>query len=663
LHTRAFRIPALLLVGLLAAASVATALRTPVATDDGSDPIAGKSIGQLNQMGMNDPRFAARVAHFLADHGVNHPLKADLHGLTPLQAAKETLTTDERDGRTPVQWVQLAKAQDLLALAPTAPSPDAPRPDLAADVARLDADAGAPLTSAQRAELARDVAALQPDVRAAFADLVHAVLVSYEAQMPVAQRAVQALHAAKLPEDLVLSDADRETTLSNALAIVAAENAFRHAAHSIDFPRTSAPLFADPEGLVILGSTGNDVYTHGGALGDPILLVDPAGDDTYENSAGGACADALSVGFHCNGLVVSAVLDLQGNDSYVYDGVPQVVQGAGAFGSIGLLTDVTGDDHYQSVFARNATRAVFSYVDAGSQGQGLAGLGMLIDGTGNDWYEADISDQTGQDMYDLSQGFGDVGGIGILADGGGDNKVLDYGTDGGGSGFQGVYNGGTGMYGGAGILASTGGGNSQYHAWDNSSSTDFYAWGFAGFGGLGIFYDDGGNDDYAGVEDSYHNTVEIPLLNCAFGTSSYAGLGIFLDMGGNDVYYSDTIATGGVDRHGNPLPGDVFTQSEGFGGPTEGEGLFVDAHGDDGHFMQAHPNNGPNAPQYTTGRGVTLHGGEGLTGNTFGVYLDLDGHDQYQGAAPSADNAYWGLGADLNDDGSVPAIDPSGVLG
>jgi hypothetical protein len=650
----------LLIITLLAVSSAAVALRAPELRPATSDPVGKQPLGSLIYQGMNDPRFQARMAHFLSEHGLNqHPLKGDLHGLAPIDAARQVLNDEPRDGRTAAQWLELTKTSNLESIMPASPV----RGDLVADDARLAADAGVPYTSTQLAQLRAGADALPADVRAPLGDLVHAMADAWEAQAPIASRVAAMVPNAQSAADLVMSDADREASLQNALHVVEAENQFRSDTAGLFQPTAgpSAHLFQDPEGLVILGGTGNDDYEPGGAFGDAVLIVDPAGDDTYHVSAAGACGAPVVAWFHCNGLVVSTVLDLQGNDSYSYSGAPAPVQGTGDLGAIGILNDVTGHDTYLSSFVRLGGGPLFgfSYMDAGSQGQGLAGVGMLVDGDGGDTIEQDMADGTSSDMYDLSQGFGDAGGVGVLALGGGNNDVLDYGHDIGGSGFQGMYNGGTGMWGGVGIFNAAGDGHSQYHAWDNSSSTDFYAWGFAGFGGTGIFFDNGSYNDFAGVEDSFHNTIEIPLLNCAFGTASYAGLGIFVVLGGHNSYYSDTYSVSGT---GNPSDGSVFTQSEGFGGPTEGEGVFVAVNGDDGHFMQAHPYGGPNEPQFTTGRGVTFHGGEGLTGNTAGVYLALGSGNTYTGAYPSQPNAVWAAaGADIATTGTPPTLLPGGL--
>jgi hypothetical protein len=601
-----------------------------------ADPLGTKSVGQLTHEGLQDPRFAARVQHYLADHGVNHPQRMDLQGRSPLDVAHQTLTAEVRDGRTVAQWIKLAQASDLLALAPTgAPAPS----DLATDVARLDADAGAPLSAAQKADVARQAAALPADVRAPFADLVHAMADAYEAQSPVASAVVARAASASGALDITLTDAERESTIANAMTLLAAQNAFRLAVKDVAWPDASVPLFRDPEGLVILGSTGNDVYERTSVLQDPVLIVDPSGSDTYHTTAGAACPDLLQVAHDCNGLVISVVIDLTGNDSYAYAGEPTDAQGSASLGGIGLLVDILGDDHYLSSFDRTQRGPVFMYVDGGAQGYGLAGVGILLDAQGNDVYEADITSSS-FDIWGFSQGFGNVGGVGIAADGGGNDQWLANGFDSNLTGccFQGLYPGGTGFYGAVGILSDAGQGADQYHAWDNATTTDFYAYGFGAFGGVGIFAEDGGNDDYAAVE-SASNPFIVPLLNCAYGTGSFGGLGVFVEMGGNDHYFGDSVS-----------PRAVYTMNEGFGGPAVGEGLFVDVSGDDGHFMQAHAGDGQG---FTAGRGILLGGGEGITGNSFGVFLDAGGADQYTGAAPSRDNAVWPVGMDF-DAGLVP---------
>lgn len=601
-------------------------------------PDLGRPLGELNHEGIQDPRFAQRASHYLADHGLNHPQRLAMNGRSPLDVAHAMLTEETRSGRTVAQWLALAKPEALLALEPA----DVKPADLAVEVARLDATAGFPLDAAQRADVARQADALPADVRAPFASLVAAVADAYAAQLPVAAAEKARVATSTSAADLVLPDDERATTVANALALVAAQNAFRDATRDVQWPASATPLFRDPEGLVILGSTGSDTYERTGALRDPALLVDAGGDDVYHTTAGAACPDLLNELHTCNGLAASVLVDLAGNDRYEYAGESTDVQGAGSLGGIGILVDAQGDDHYLSSLTRSARGAVYLYVDAGAQGFGLAGAGILLDASGSDTYEADVS-SANHDVWDLAQGFGNVGGVGIAADAGGDDAWLAYGFDGGlgacdACPFQGLYPGGTGFYAGVGVLTDAGASADQYHAWDNATTTDFYAYGFGAFGGTGVFLDDGGNDDYQAVSSATSPNI-VPLLNCAFGTASFAGVGVFLEMGGNDQYFGDTRS-----------PRSAWTMNEGFGGPAEGNGLFVDVSGDDGHFMVAHSGDGRG---FTTGRGVLLNGGEGLTGNTVGAFLDLGGADTYVGAAPSRDNAAWPAGVDFNA-GQVP---------
>ena len=626
---------------LAASLSVAALEREPPLT---VDEIAGRPMGDLIYNGLTDARFEARMQEFLAEHGLDHAQPAQLGPLSPIDAARSTLQEQARGGRTVQEWVQLARAENLLSLE------GAPRPaaDLVAQIVRLDAAAGVQLTRDEVAALQAQSDALPAEVRAPFAQLVAAVADAYVAQAPVAGGLVARVDDGGL--SYLMTAEERAATVANALAIVSAQNAFRAAVEDVAFPASSAPLVADPAGLVFLGSTGDDVYARDGALGDAVLIVDPSGNDRYEQLAGGACPDVAGLIHQCNGLVASVVVDLAGDDDYVYEGVPTNAQGSGSLGGIGILVDVLGADSYYAHFVQTDATGPFwggvtGYVDGGNQGYALAGFGLLLDAEGNDVYQGDVTSSRRTSVWGFSQGVGNAGGVGIASDGVGDDQWLAYGYDGGmlangGFLFQGLYPGGTGFFGGIGVMTDTGLGRDAYHAWDNATTTDFYAYGFGAFGGTGIFYEDGGDDDYQAVESATDPFI-VPLLNCAFGTASFAGLGAFLEMGGNDRYFGDSIS-----------PKRVATMNEGFGGPAEGEGVFLDVSGDDEHFMEAH-SAFVNNYDHTYGRGILLGGGEGLVGNTIGVYLDLAGDDAYTGAAPSRNNAVWPAGLDL-ELGSVP---------
>lgn len=638
-----------LALSLVLVASAAVASSVSLASLAPPETMEAMPLGQMTYRALEDPRFEERVRHYLAEHGLDHPRRLDLQGASPIDVARATLNENERAGRTVAEWVRLANAQALLALQADARAPAS----LADEVARLADIADAPYDAAQLAQVRAQADALPADVRAPFAALVAATADAYAAQTPVADEVVHRLALSNGALTYALTAEERETTLANALAIMAATNAFREAAQSVAFPTSADPLFADPLGLVYLGSAGNDVYERGGQYGDPILIVDPAGNDLYRTSAGGACADRQQMIHACNGLVASVVLDVLGDDEYEYDGVPTNAQASGSVGAIGLLVDAEGDDRYFANFVQATPPRPFwggplGYIDAGAQGFGLAGVGLLVDALGDDVYEADVTSSR-YSVWGFSQGFGNVAGVGIAADGSGNDDWLAYGFDGGitgrsfSQGFQGLYPGGSGFFGGVGVFSETGYGSDEYHAWDNATTTDFYAYGFGAFGGTGIFYEDGGDDHYEAVESATNPWIA-PLLNCAYGTASFAGLGAFLEMGGADHYFGDTRS-----------PRLVATMNEGFGGPAEGEGIFLDVSGDDGHFMEAHMDD-VLEPSMTHGRGLLFGGGEGaFGGNTVGIYLDLGGSDAYTGAAPSQNNAIWLAGMDF-EAGSLPSI-------
>ena len=632
----------MILVGSSAVATSFGAVDLHGVAVDASHPIAGKTMGQMIHEGMSDPRFEARLNHWLAEHGLNHPEPLPASAGAPLDVARTVLTEQLRAGKTVTEWIALAKAENLLSLQPETPAGHA---DLAAEVARVNAAAGFPLTDAQMADVQAQADALPADVREPFAALVAALATTYETQLPIASGIAARIPTSQDALDYAMTDSEREATLTNALALIAAQNAFRLAVEDVVFPASEAPLFGDPNGLVFLGSTGDDTYTRDGVLRDAALIVDPSGNDRYEQAAGGAC---FSQGFihDCNGVAVAMALDLLGDDDYFYDGVPTNVQGSASIGAIGILVDVAGSDFYLANFVQALDPASFwggvlGYIDAGVQGYGLAGVGFLIDARGDDIYESDVTSSK-YSIWDFAQGFGNAGGIGIAADGSGNDQWLAYGFDSFmTNGFQGMYPGGTGFFGGLGIMSDTGLGRDAYHAWLNATQSDYYAFGFGAFGGTGIFYEDGGDDDYQAVESATTRPI-VPMLNCAFGTASFAGLGVFLDLAGNDQYYGASIS-----------PRDVATMNEGFGGPAEGEGIFIDVTGEDGHFMESWVA-GVSRPSMTHGRGILLGGGVGAVGgNTVGVYLDMGGVDQYSGAEPSRNNAVWPFGMDF-EAGSVP---------
>ncbi len=309
--------------------------------------------------------------------------------------------------------------------------------------------------------------------------------------------------------------------------------------------------WADEAYLLLIDFGGNDTYTAGGGatFTHPVsIIIDVAGDDRYEGGRGQFGSGRFGYGF---------LIDLAGNDAYAVQkmglgfgrygvGVlkdqsgddryeaDSLAQGAGAMG-IGILIDVTGDDRYRA----------FQY----SQGFGYTrGFGLLLDGEGSDHYVADDQDirypsaQSAQHNFSFSQGFGMGyragdghslgGGVGMLLDGEGDDHYS-----------AGVFAQGAGYWYGMGLLLDIGGNDSYEGVW--------YVQGSAAHFGLGVLRDFGGQDRYqathnmalgAGhdfglgffMDDQGDDEYTAPSLSLGAGNDN--GIGIFVDRAGNDVY-------------------------------------------------------------------------------------------------------------------------------
>jgi hypothetical protein len=276
--------------------------------------------------------------------------------------------------------------------------------------------------------------------------------------------------------------------------------------------------------------SGNDVYRCGDfSLGAGVfgvgILEDRGGSDLYD--AGELVEGAAACGL---GLLI----DSSGNDSYraaVY------AQGMGFTRGFGLLTDRDGFDTYWAGghardYPRYPTgnlslsqgfamgmRASASggvgilndrngndFYDAEVYGQGSSywyGIGALIDDNGNDWYQCHqycqgagihlsagiLLDRGGIDRYDAyacTQGYGHDLAVGWLIDEWGDDYYTGLGTSQGTASANGV-----------GILIDRGSGNDGHFAKDPPQCLG-YGGSLRGYGGIGIFIDEGGPDIYTG---------------------------------------------------------------------------------------------------------------------------------------------------------------------
>lgn len=307
--------------------------------------------------------------------------------------------------------------------------------------------------------------------------------------------------------------------------------------------------------LFILDTGGNDKYASGAgnqSAQHPIaLLLDLGGDDAYDSKKSPAFgagilgyalhqdtggkdhykAETLACGMASFG--VGILIDRDGDDHYELD---RVGQGAGYYG-VGILSDHAGKDTYDC------------YQMAQGYG-GVKGCGILIDVAGNDQYTANDtkisypSPQTADHNTSLAQGCsfgrrahpGDghslAGGVGMLVDGQGDDR------------YQcGLFGQGVSYWYGLGLLVDLEGHDTYKGIW--------YCQGSAAHYGVGGLIDMAGNDHYStqltmgqGAGHDYSNawlhdgggkdTYECPG-NC-MGFALYNGVGVLWDASGDDVY-------------------------------------------------------------------------------------------------------------------------------
>ncbi len=401
-------------------------------------------------------------------------------------------------------------------------------------------------------------------------------------------------------------------------------------------------------GPLLITGPGEDAP---GDIGMQAFHLDTGGDDTWTHEAGA----------NSRTLPVSVHVDLSGNDTYAYeerdsgdasllpsDGAGRYNgdenygtfslsktgrQGSGRFG-VGLLFDLEGDDHYQSLRV--------------SQGWGHLGVGVLFDGAGDDTYlgEAGVQgagalgvglllDLEGDDVHETfskSQGFGFVAGAGIAWDGGGDDtwfanpgKVEDGGLtlyyspqlpgNGNSSFSQGAGFGmrndsaATFLSGGVGVLRDLAG-DDDYMAgtfaqgsgyWQGTgfflegAGSDvydayYYVQGGAAHYAIGVFLDDGSGDDalntrmtpnHMQVGSGHDFSVGVHVNEggddtyvfggLATGASNCQGIGLFVDNDGADSYTANSPLSVGLGNHS----GECETRNQ-----VDSIGLFLDGGGD-----------------------------------------------------------------------------------
>jgi hypothetical protein len=322
--------------------------------------------------------------------------------------------------------------------------------------------------------------------------------------------------------------------------------------------------------LIVIDLGGNDSYRAGkpGVQGAAILgvsmLLDLAGDDVYQaqDVAQGSCLAGVGI-----------LIDYAGNDAYV--GLRRV-QGQALCG-VGILIDRGGNDRYR----------------AAMWGQGFGGplgFGLLDDLDGKDRYyggglypDSYLNEENPTPGYEgWVQGVGaglrqvSDGGIGVILDGGGDDLYeYDYLSHGGG------------YWCGIGFARDFGGNDQRLGATRNAynggprTQSRFQRFG-CGFGchySLGFLFDDQGNDTYnatiMGVGFAWDCSMG---YLCDFGgddrysgnegNGAQAGLGVLFDYDGDDIYLGSKQgrASSSISYHELPYCGGNFSFLVDYGG-------------------------------------------------------------------------------------------------
>ena len=276
---------------------------------------------------------------------------------------------------------------------------------------------------------------------------------------------------------------------------------------------------------------GNDSYngawlTQGSAFCGVGVLWDQAGDDRYH-----AQQPAQAAAFFGAGLL----LDRSGNDHYA---AAEQAQGFGGAAGFGLLHDRRGADRYLADRGAPSSYGSAGVFEGWSQGVGCGfrrwasgGMGVLVDGAGDDLYQAG----------NFSQGTGYFFGLGMLADLDGDDRYRSSRYSQGTAAHQAVgclldINGDDDYFArqaanqGAGWDAAVG--IIEDRAGDDRYEGGLLAQGAASMNGVGVLFDWAGKDHYvAGDGQGKGESVEY------WGGRQAFNIGMMLDTGGQSDHY------------------------------------------------------------------------------------------------------------------------------
>jgi len=348
-----------------------------------------------------------------------------------------------------------------------------------------------------------------------------------------------------------------------------------------------------------------------------LLVIDIGGNDHYEISAGANTNPENPV---------SVLIDFGGNDTYGYYEVPDPDDGGR------LVSDLDGR------VTPTSSYGPFSLSRTSRQGSGRLGIGILVDfGAGDDRYRS----------LRISQGSG-ILGVGILYDdGGSDIYECEAGCQG-----SGIF--------GMGILMDMGeqGGTSG----DTFSSYNA-SQGFAYAQGIGILYNEKGNDIYfCNQDDVLYPSPQDSLSNSSLCQGMGFGRRSDEALGGDGVYMSGGIGILRDLEGWDEYTCAIFGQGSGY---WFGFGFLLDGQGSDhydgrwyvqassAHFATAVLHDAGGDDYYNANEtrrlNIILGGGHDFS-NSF--LLDDEGNDHY-----FAPNLSFGTG---NDNGFGLFVDNGG---
>ena len=258
----------------------------------------------------------------------------------------------------------------------------------------------------------------------------------------------------------------------------------------------------------LLDMDGDDIYkgknvTLGAGVCGLGILEDRSGNDIYYSNSFSIGAGAFGVGL---------VFDKTGNDIYTAN---TYSQGFGLTKGAGAIVDNSGNDSYLiNSLSLDMGRYEDHFVSM-CQGYGLGlrpyyagGVGLIIEGGGNDIYATDIFGQGGAYWY----------GLGAIVDKSGHDKYNSY-----------QYGQGAGIHLAVGILK-------DYDGWDYYTSNGV-SQGCGHDYGVGILDDVKGYDNYSAYSLSQ-------------GAGNANGIGILIDRSGRDGYLNKE--PGNTRGYGNP---------------------------------------------------------------------------------------------------------------